>query len=262
MFSHELFIKETLYSHIEKEGTLKVGINLNNYLSFDIANNYAKNYAKNFSKHKTKDVARQEKSSKDSILGRLAEEIIIYLLDCYFKENRFNYLTTNNKRENETVEKIIRLLKIEKSSTGHAKHFDSDILIYNQDSFENTRRVFVLSAKGTTRERIGQFLSHLFLMDKDVLNAKYGKNKYEVLFTKENISLKYAFVTLDWANTKDFSKYSKNGKLRNTVKSTEVQLILDDIKMGGGIYVLNNLENIDGVKNFAGLVGTICDHLK
>jgi uncharacterized protein related to proFAR isomerase len=41
-----------------------------------------------------------------------------------------------------------------------------------------------------------------------------------------------------------------------------VQLVLDDVKLGGGIYVLNNLENIDGVGNFASLVGRICDYLK
>ena len=99
-------------------------------------------------------------------------------------------------------------------------------------------------------------------MDQDVLNAKYGRNKYEVIFEKENIKLKYAFVTLDWAANTDFHKYTKTGLERNSVKETEVQLILDDKKLGGGIYVLNNNENFDGIGNFATLAGSICDYLK
>jgi hypothetical protein len=39
-------------------------------------------------------------------------------------------------------------------------------------------------------------------------------------------------------------------------------LVLDDKKLGGGIYVLNNNENFDGIGNFTVLVGTICDYLK
>lgn len=95
-----------------------------------------------------------------------------------------------------------------------------------------------------------------------MLNAKYGEDRYEVIFTKKRISLKYAFVTFDLAINKDFIKYSKIGKVRKGVKSTEVQLILDDIKLSGGIYVLNNFENIDGIGNFGSLVGKICDYLK
>lgn len=262
MLNHTEFIEKSLKKAIEEVGVLKVGINLNDYFSFEKANEYGEFYTKSFTRRDLKDTARQEKSSKDSVLGKLVEEVIIYLLNEYFKQNNFNYLITNNKRENEIVKKLVDSLRIKRNLTGHEKHFDSDILIYNQDTFKKTQRVFILSAKGTTRERIGQFLSHLFLMDRDVLNAKYGKDKYEVIFTEENISLKYAFVTLDWSEQKDFAKYTKNGRLRSTLKSTEVQLILDDIKLGGGIYVLNNLENIDGVGNFASLVGRICDYLK
>lgn len=94
-------------------------------------------------------------------------------------------MVTNNKAANETVKKLVHSLRIERNMTGHTKHFDSDILIYNQDTFAQTHKIFILSAKGTTRERIGQFLSHLFLMDEDVLNAKYGIDKYEVIFTKK-----------------------------------------------------------------------------
>lgn len=262
MLNHTEFIKQHLQSPINQNGILKVALNLNKYISFEIANEYALNYAKNFKKQNLKDKARQEKSSKDAIMGRLVEEIIIYLLTFYFQENGFNYFVTNNKSKNEIIKEIVNSLKIQRARTKHEKTFDSDIIIYNKDKYNIDKRIFIISAKGTTRERIGQFLSHLFLMDSDVLNAKYGKSKYEVIFTKEKIRLKYAFVTLDWATQKDFAKYTQTGKLRKTVKDTEVQLILDDIKLGGGIYVLNNVENIDGVGNFATLAGKICEYLK
>ena len=45
-------------------------------------------------------------------------------------------------------------------------------------------------------------------------------------------------------------------------RKTEVQLILDDVKLGGGFYVLNNNENLDGVENFLTLAGKIGDFLK
>ncbi|MGQ9805359.1 MAG: hypothetical protein ACUVRP_04680 [Chlorobiales bacterium] len=65
-------------------------------------------------------------------------------------------------------------------------------------------------------------------MDEDVLNAKYGNEKYEVIFTKEQISMKYAFVTFDWSENKDFAKFTKYGKERKTVKKTEVQLMMSN----------------------------------
>jgi hypothetical protein len=261
MLTHQDFISSKLDSQIRIVGVEKVGQNLNKYIPFDIANKYAEEYARSFERRVTNDRARQEKSSKDSVLGKLVEEIIVYLLNTYFKERKLNYFVTNDKSEIQ-ISNIVELLRIEKKNSIHKKHFDSDILIINPNDFSKTRRVFILSAKGTTRERIGQFLSHLFLMDQDVLNAKYGKDRYEVIFTKQNISIKYAFVTFDWATNKDFAKYTKTGKERDTVKSTEVQLILDDVKLGGGIYVLNNEENLNGIGNFASLVGRICDYLK
>lgn len=262
MLNHTEFIKECLQKSILKKGVLKVALSLNKSLSFEKANEYALSYAKNFKKKNLKDKVRQEKSSKDAIMGKLVEEIIIFLLESYFHKNGFNYHITNNKSENKIIKDIVNSLKIQRIKSHHVKSFDSDIIIYNKDSYAKDKRIFILSAKGTTRERIGQFLSHLFLMDSDVLNAKYGKNKYEVIFDKEKISLKYAFVTLDWASSKDFAKYTASGKLRKTVKDTEVQLILDDVRLGGGIYVLNDVENLDGIGNFAMLVGKICEYLK
>ena len=82
----------SLKTAIETTGLLKVGINLNDYFSFEKANEYGATYVENFAKRNLKDTARQEKSSKYSVLGKLVEEVIIYLLDNYFKQNNCNYL--------------------------------------------------------------------------------------------------------------------------------------------------------------------------
>lgn len=259
---HKDYIEYKLKKYITTEGILKVGINLNTYFTFADANRYAEKYAMKFVKSPTDDPARQSKSSKDSVLGKLVEETIVYLLDYYFKENKLNYLVTNDKTKNDIITYIARSLCIVRKNTNHVKEFDSDIVIINKGNFNRIKKAFILSAKGTTRERIGQFLSHLFLMDQDVLNAKYGKDKYTVIFTKENLQIKYGFVTFDWAKGRDFDKFSQKGNFRKTVKSTEVQLIIDDVKLGGGLFVLNNYEHLDGIGNFSDLVGTICGFLK
>jgi len=259
---HKNYIEKKLKNAIEKEGILKVGLNLDEYFSFNSANEYAKKYAMKFNKKITNDKARQEKSSKDSILGKLVEEVIIYLLNSYFINNKLNYIVTNNKTYNKEISFITTILRLERKNTGQIKKFDSDIIIINKNNFQITRRAYILSVKGTTRERIGQFLSHLFLMDQDVLNAKYGKDKYTVIFTKENLQIKYGFVTLDWAAHRDFDKYSPSGNYRKTVKQSEVQLIADDVKLGGGLFVLNKFDHLDGVGNFSDLVGSICSFLK
>lgn len=260
--THKRYIEHNLERHLKEKGVLYVGINLNNYFSFNDANNYAFNYAKKFKRKRTIDTARQEKSSKDAVLGKLVEEVIVYLLDNYFKENKLNYLVTNNKSYDSTIRAITESLCIIRKRTNHKKTFDSDVIIINPSKYNETKKAFILSAKGTTRERIGQFLSHLFLMDQDVLNAKYGKDKYTVIFTDTDIHIKYGFVTFDWAKARDFDKYTKKMKLRDTVKSTEVQLIIDDVKLGGGLFVLNNYTHLDGIGNFSNLVGSICGFLK
>ncbi|OQX18082.1 MAG: hypothetical protein BWK75_06905 [Candidatus Altiarchaeales archaeon A3] len=259
---HREYLEKKLGMAIKKKGSLKVGINLNEYFTFEDANKYAEKYASKFDKKSTNDKARQSKSSKDSILGKLVEECIVYLLNSYFKENKLNYLATNNKNDDENISHIVNSLYIIRKSTNHKKEFDSDIVIINKDNFEKDKRAFILSAKGTTRERIGQFLSHLFLMDQDVLNVKYGKNKYVVKFTEENLQIKYGFVTFDWARNRDFDKYGGSGKIRKTVKQTEVMLVVDDVKFSGGLHVLNNYEHLDKVGNFSDLVGIIGSFLK
>jgi len=85
MFNHIDFIEQHLKEPIKKQGILKVGINLNDYLSFNDANIYAENYAKKFTRKYTNDKARQSKSSKDSVLGKLVRGNYHYLLNNYLR---------------------------------------------------------------------------------------------------------------------------------------------------------------------------------
>ncbi|HRT67490.1 MAG TPA: hypothetical protein P5216_01990 [Bacteroidota bacterium] len=48
----------------------------------------------------------------------------------------------------------------------------------------------------------------------------------------------------------------------NFIESKLKASIENDVKLGGGIYVLNNYDNMDGIGNFGSLVGKICDYLK
>lgn len=75
MFKHIDYIKQKLYKPITKHGLVKVGINLNDFFNFTDAENYAKKYSVT---HKEQ-TARQQKSSADSVLGKLVKEVIIYL---------------------------------------------------------------------------------------------------------------------------------------------------------------------------------------
>ncbi|OIQ04605.1 MAG: hypothetical protein AUK59_07255 [Candidatus Altarchaeum sp. CG2_30_32_3053] len=76
------------------------------------------------------------------------------------------------------------------------------------------------------------------------------------------MQIKYGFVTFDLAKNRDFDKYLGNGKIRKTMKQTEVMLVVDDVKFSGGLRVLNNYEHIDKVGNFSDLVGCVCSFFK
>lgn len=198
---------------------------------------------------------RIQKSSKDPIMGRLVEELIIYLLYEYFDHNKLRYEILNSN----TDKKIIDTFKIVHGKMKHEKIFDMDIIIFNQDK-KDLNQYYLLSCKGSVRERIGQYIANLFLMDDRLIKTKYNDRYYLDFHTKGKI-IKYGLVSLDWAKNKDFIKKSKTGKTRETVKQTEVYLINDDIYIGGGVTVFNNLENLDHVLNFGELVGRISNFL-
>ena len=148
------------------------------------------------------------------------------------------------------------MLGIKRKGSKIIKFFDNDIIIINKKDYPQPKKVFILSCKGTLRERIGQFFSHLFLMDENAMNTKYG-NLYEVLFMKKSLQLKYALVTFDWAKSRDLDKFTPKGKLRETIKELEGFLISDDKTFGGGLYALNNHEHLQSVKSIDELIKQI-----
>ena len=173
---------------------MKVGNNLNKYINFEEAEKYA-------DKIKKEGNDRIGKSSKDALLGRLVEEIIIFLLENYFKENKLDYIVSNEKEE---LKELFDSFKIVNKKFGNEKKFDIDIIIKNKNKIS---KCFLISSKGTSRERMRQYLSHLFMMDDRVIKAKYG-TKYFLEFFDKEINI----------------KYKADGKLRETLKQTEVPI--------------------------------------
>ena len=242
-YRHLSIIEEILVKPLEERGSLYVGNNLNDFFNFGHVENYTNGLKK-------RGDDRTQKSSKDSIAGKLAEEILIFLLEKYFLHNQLDYGVISDKNLTNTFKIINRRL-------GNEKTFDVDIVIKNN---KKENKYFLISCKGSSRERIGQFLSNLFLMDNRLIKQKYN-DKYYLDFHKKNIKIRYGFVCYDWAKTKDFVKNGPKGKPRKTIKQTEVLLINDDDYIGGGVTVLNNLENLTGVINFGELTGKISKFL-
>jgi len=227
-------------------GKTRFVYNLNEYLPFDVIEGYANQIKKT-------GTDRTQKSSKDTITGRLAEEVLIYLLSKYFEHNKLIFKITRGEDE----KALSGTFKIVNEKLNHEKHFDIDIIINNP---KRANRYFLVSCKGTARERIGQFLSNLFLMDDRLIKEKYS-DRYYLDFSRKGTRIMYAFVCYDWAVQKDFNKYTKTGAIRKTLKQTEVLLINDEDYISGGIAVINNVENIAGVMNFGELVGRIANFL-
>jgi len=250
---HKKFIESRLKKVINQKGVIYIGNNLNKYISLeDATNNWKSNKQKN----------ERTKASKDAELGRLVQEIIIYLLEYYFKLIKAPLLIIGKEdyKKHKNIKELVSSLGIKRKNVDVVKLFDSDIIIINKENYVQSKNAFVLSCKGTTRERIGQFFSHLFLMDKEAMNVKYG-DKYEIMFIDKGIKIKYALVTLDWAKNRDFDKLTPKGELRKTLKELEGFLIEDDKIFGGGLYVLNNYEHLSSVKSFEDLVKVITSFL-
>ena len=89
---HIDFIKSILEKPIQEEGILNIGNHLNEYFNFEVAEKYANGLKK-------VGTDRVQKSSKDPIMGRLVEELLVYLLDKYFKHNRLNYQILNGNKD-------------------------------------------------------------------------------------------------------------------------------------------------------------------
>jgi len=252
---HKKFIESQLKGFINKYGTIYVGNNLNEFLIFKKIEDYIN--ALKTGKSLIDNDYRTKKSSADITSGRLAEEIIVYLLDNSFKEKKYKYDIVYRSRGYEKYNEIFDSLGILEPSKVIIKKYDCDIIIVNKNKYYKEKNLFIISSKGTVRERIGQFISHLFLMDQDVLDIKYGKNKYKVLFKDKGMSVKYGLVIFDWAKNRDFDKFTKKDKDRVSSKEVEAKLIYDDKRYGSGIYVLNNYEHLDYVRSFEDLINDI-----
>ena len=141
-----------------------MGNNLNEYFYFQKVEEYANNLKK-------KGDDRVQKSSKDPIVGRVVEELIIYLLDNYFSHNGIDYSISNGNIDKD----IISTFKIVNEKMKYEKIFDIDLVVYNK---KRSNKFYLLSCKGTVRERIGQYISNLFLMDDRLIKTKYNDRYY------------------------------------------------------------------------------------
>lgn len=242
------FIECKLKKPVQEKGILCVGNNLNHYFPFDAANEYAHDLAKDGD-------ARVVKSSVDAIMGRLVEDVVVYLLRKYFDHNKCP-LEVNLGANMGTRSDIFKLVRCEKN---YQKKFDVDIVIYNKNE-SSPAKFFLLSVKGSARERIGQYIANLFLMDDRVIKTKYGDRYY--LEFAESIRVKYGFVCFDWGKSTDFHRLTKTGQPRQTMKQTEVCLINDDEYVAGGLSVLNNNDNLHGILNFGELAAKIAKFLE
>ena len=79
-------------------------------------------------------------------MGRVVEELIIYLLDNYFSHNGITYSISNGNIDKD----IVSTFKIVNEKMGHEKIFDIDLVIYNK---EKSNKFYLLSCKRTVRER-------------------------------------------------------------------------------------------------------------
>jgi hypothetical protein len=197
--------------------------------------------------------ARIRRAKLDIFRGKIFEEILQELINSHFSNCRgYNHIKcakTLKEIENNEIKKLVKKIVIKRLNTNAKKSIDRDLIVYSRNLND---RVFLISVKGTDRERIGQFLSHLFIFDDRVLKVKYGRR-----YRRPNF--KYAFVCFDLAKNKDFSDEDEGRieKKRKGTKQMEVYLINDDYYISGGIYVLNNLPKLNGVGSFSSLLAKI-----
>jgi hypothetical protein len=206
---------------------------------------------------------RNIKSMLDSVRGNIFEDVLKILLDMYFKNTKnYRHIKITKPYKYECPEHVMELLKetqLYRLNTLPIKKIDADLLVYSEKYDD---KLYIISVKGTARERIGQFLSNLFIFDDRVIKVKYGDKYY---FSENKPKFKLSFVCFDMAKNKDFSDENEENilrKMRKSVKQMEVYLIDDDYYIGGGIYVLNNLYKLHKVGNFSNLVGNLKEFFK
>jgi len=246
----EIYLK-FLKNQIKQKYTIEyIGNHLNQFLTTEGIDREIKKYI-------PKNDARKIKSTMDIIRGKLAEEITKFLLNEYFKNDkdyshiRVEYVGNLPKDIKELVEKI----RLHRNKISAIKKPDMDLIAY---STKYKDRFIILSVKGTARERIGQFLSNIFIFDPNCITAKYGKSLY--YFNKSLPKFKMMFICFDMAKKGDFSfkdEEEARRKRLSSVKQLEVYLIDDDPNIGYGVFVLNNLYKLHKVGSFSSLVAKL-----
>jgi len=240
----EEIILDVIKNKIKENGAEWVGNNFNQVISS------SDELDKILSSSIKEEKARIVRAKLDVQRGKLLEKILKLLLNSHFENCKgYEHIKVASKLseiQKEQIKEIIKHISIKRIRTEAVKSIDRDLIVY---STLKTDRVFLISVKGTARERIGQFLSHLFIFDDRVLRVKYG-----CLYEYKKPKFKYAFVCFDLAENKDLS-----GEEINTqgTKQLEVYLIDDDNYISGGIYVLNNLPKLNKVGNFSELLARI-----
>jgi hypothetical protein len=238
------------FKDLEKEYTIEyIGNNLNEFLTTEKIDEIIQNYI--YIKN-----TRRKKASMDVIRGRLFEKIVEFLLNEYFKKDlSYHHIkATTITNLPIKIRELIDKIQLHRRGTLLTKKPDIDVVVYSE---KYNDRVIMLSVKGTARERIGQFLSDIFIFDENVIKEKY-KGKY---YFKNNLpQYQMIFVCFDMAKQKDFSFENETRakeKMMSSTKQMEVYLIDDDLNIGGGVYVINNLYKLHKVGNFSQLVAKL-----
>lgn len=237
----EILNSEDILGKIEKDGLNNFADNLNDYIDYNWFNEKIKGL------EKIDDIKGQMESKG----GRFVEELVLFLFQKYIKENKIKKWKVFHQSD-KSIDNSYFFLQHKKKDL--KKKFDIDIFITNKD--EN--KWYLLSVKGSVRERIGQFIATLFLLDDRIIKEKYN-DEWFLNHKKNGKKIKYGLINLDWSGeTKDFQKYTnKNGKKRKSVKEVEIELIDNDHYVGGKVSSFNNYENFDKVINFSTLCGEI-----
>jgi hypothetical protein len=250
-------IENKLLDHFKTEikeyGALYVGNNINKFITSPEIDKTLGIYIRK------KGSARQKKSTLDVLRGKFYESLTKLLLNEYFKDCKgYSHIRAVLYSERDTLPSDLKdkidNIKLIKKGKEAVKKPDIDVIVWSKKKRD---RAFFISVKGTARERIGQFLSNLFIFDPIAMQAKYGY-KFNV---ESKIKFKIAFFCYDLARQMDLSAESKAEieKKRKGTKQLEAYLIDDDPNISGGIYVPNNLYKLDKVRDFSGLVGRIVE---
>jgi len=249
------FILVKIKELINKYGEEYVGNNFNSFFNTDEIDNIIQNkdlFNKNGS-------PRNIKSKLDVFRGKIFENILKILINSHFeKDTSYNHIkcvSSLNEISKKEIKDIVKSIKIRRKNKDCYKNIDRDIIVYSEKIKD---RIFFISVKGTARERIGQFLSHLFIFDEKVLKIKYNDLYFlDNIVDNKKINFKYAFVSFDLAKKGDFSALNSSSLNYKSTKQLEIYLIDDDENVSAGIYVLNNLPKLNKVGNFSSLLAKI-----